>query len=156
MSTTNLKKFHQTLMSVQENEQRLNDLHKCYETRDPGVPLEQVSCAMSNNEVDVSFTELYSEMIGTSYRVNSYDAFVQDLKDIQHGIQTSLTKKNILTDKSKDVNDFRNDLDEKMKEMYNPTDGDDYIMYNSTLYMSMGWTILGASIIYYISQKITN
>ena len=152
--STDLKNFHQTLMSVQENEQKLNDLHECYKTRDPAIPLENVICTMSNGDVDVSFTALYSEMLGTSYRVNDYDAFLQDLKDIQGGIQTSLPKENLLKEKSKEVNDIRNNLDKKMKDMYDPTQDDDYILYQSTIYMSMAWAILGASIIYYISQKL--
>jgi len=151
---TDLKNFHQTLMSVQENEQKLNDLHECYKTRDPNIPLENLTCTMSEDQVDVSFTELYSEMLATSYNVNDYDAFVQDLRDIQGGIQTSLPKTNVLADKSKDINNIRNNLEEKMKEMYDPTQDDDYILYQSTIYMSMAWTILGASVIYYISQKL--
>ena len=152
--STNLKNFHQALMSVQENEQKLNDLHTCYKNRDPDIPIDNLSCKMSNGEVDVSFTQLYSEMLAISYSVNNYDAFVQDLKDIQSGIQTSLPKVDSLTDKSKEITNLRNNLEEKIKEMYNPKEDDDYILYQSTIYMSMAWTILGASVIYYISQKL--
>ena len=152
--TTNLKNFHQTLMSVQENEQRLNDLHQCYQNRDPNIPLDDLTCSISNGETEASFKELYSEMLATSYRVNNYDAFVQDLKDIQKGVQSALPKTDAITDKLNEVHSIRNNLEKKMKELYDPTQDDNYILYQSSIYMSMGWTILGASIIYYISRKL--
>lgn len=151
--STNLKKFHTSLMSIQKNEKDLNDLHRCYQTRDQSIPLDEVSCQMSDGK-DVSFKELYSEMLGMGYSLNNYDAFVQDLKDIQDGVQDSIARKDTNVEKSKKIEYLRNNLDKKMRELYDPTQNDEYSMYHTTIYMSMGWTILGASIIYYISQQL--
>ena len=103
----------------------------------------------------VSYDGLLS---GSSLRGYSIDlpVFHQDLQDLSGALHRSTDfrqRQNIKTT-YKSVNELRSELDQKMKEIYDPDDQDTYILHNQSIYMTLSWTIIATSVLFYLFAKL--
>jgi hypothetical protein len=56
--------------------------------------------------------------------------------------------------KHSEVKKLRNELDQKMREIYEADDTDIQIMDNSSSYITLTWTVLAISLLYYLFRKL--
>lgn len=150
---TNLKAFHSTLENIKTMREKVNDLNNCYDKNEASFDFDSTMCNVSKDGSSVLFKDLYGELLENAYGSNNYSSFVQDLKDISGGLQNTLSNTNI-SDKHNEIKALRSKLDNQMEHLYNPAMDDTYIEHTSAVYMSFTWTVLAASVLYYLISKL--
>ena len=65
----------------------------------------------------------------------------------------AIIKSSEMKTKHGEVKDLRNNLDKKMRELYNDNLNDVTIEYNSVLYTNLAFTILGTTLLYFVFVK---
>ena len=65
----------------------------------------------------------------------------------------AIRKSSEMKTKHGEVKDLRNNLDKKMRELYNDDLNDVTIEYNSVLYTNLAFTILGTTLLYFVFVK---
>ena len=88
----------------------------------------------------------------------SYDTNVelrQDVNDLSDGINnyTDDYYDKLITDHA-EIKVKRNELDQKMRDVYEADNTDMAIMDNSSSYITLTWTVLAISLLYYIFRKL--
>ena len=88
----------------------------------------------------------------------SYDTNVdlqQDVADLSNGINnyTNTDYVKLITD-HKEIKRKRNELDQKMRDVYEADNTDMAIMDNSSSYITLTWTVLAISLLYYLFRKL--
>jgi hypothetical protein len=103
----------------------------------------------------ISYRDLYTSIVKDGYDTNlsTYTMFETDISDLSGALNRSSDFKNIQS-KYESVKDLRNELDNKMREIYNPEDQDSYILHTQSVYMTLSWTILATSVLYYLFVKL--
>ena len=103
----------------------------------------------------ISYRDLYTSIVKDGYDTNlsTYTMFETDISDLSGALNRSSDFKNIQS-KYESVKDLRNELDNKMREIYNPEEQDSYILHNQSVYMTLSWTILATSVLYYLFVKL--
>ena len=151
---TNLKDFHSTLENIKVMREKVNDLNDCYDKNESSFDYNSTMCTVSANGSSVLFKDLYGELLENAYGSNNYPSFIQDLKDINGGLQNTLSNTNI-SDKHSEIKALRSKLDDKMKHLYNPAMDDVYMEHTSSVYTSFAWTVLATSVLYYLISKLS-
>lgn len=88
----------------------------------------------------------------------SYDTNVelrQDVNDLSDGINnyTDDYYDKLITDHA-EIKVKRNELDQKMRDVYEADNTDMAIMDNSSSYITLTWTVLAISLLYYLFRKL--
>ena len=88
----------------------------------------------------------------------SYDTNVdlqQDVADLSNGINnyTDTDYDKLVTDHA-EIKRKRNELDQKMRDVYEADNTDMAIMDNSSSYITLTWTVLAISLLYYLFRKL--
>ena len=65
----------------------------------------------------------------------------------------AIRKSSEMKTKHGEVKELRNNLDKKMRELYNDDLNDVTIEYNSVLYTNLAFTILGTTLLYFVFVK---
>jgi hypothetical protein len=86
--------------------------------------------------------------------ITKLTAFKQDIADLSGGLNRATDFNSNIKDKYKTINELRSELDNKMRDIYNPEDQDPYILHNQSVYMTLSWTILATSVLYYLFVKL--
>ena len=100
-----------------------------------------------------TFENAYGALLETAYSKQGKDGYNQDISDLSGGIHAISNEPSYMSDYN-DVKDLHNELDNKMREIYNPDMEDVHIMHSSTVYMSLAWTVLATSVLYFLFQKL--
>ena len=87
-------------------------------------------CDMTDGS-KIKFSDLYGDMMGAAYTMNKYDSFLQDLEDVRDGATRSILQRKNLPEKHEMVVNLQNELDNKMRQLYNPETSDNFIMYDA-------------------------
>lgn len=105
---------------------------------------------------DKSMNDLRDEINSATLTYTNYSDFQTDVNDLSTGINSSTTQDehdDLLNNHSK-VKKLRNELDQKMREIYEADDTDIQIMDNSSSYITLTWTVLAISLLYYLFRKL--
>lgn len=101
-----------------------------------------------------TFQAAYGALLEKAYsNASGNDTYSKDISDLQGGISEISNEPDYMSD-YKEVKDLHNKLDNQMREIYNPDMEDVHIMHSSTVYMSLAWTVLATSVLYFLFQKL--
>jgi len=103
---------------------------------------------------DKSMNALRNEINEARLTYTNYSDFETDVNDLSTGINSSQNEHNILLNNHSEVKKLRNELDQKMREIYEADDTDIQIMDNSSSYITLTWTVLAISLLYYLFRKL--
>jgi hypothetical protein len=78
-----------------------------------------------------------------------------DVADLSNGINnyTDTDYDKLITD-HEEIKRKRNELDQKMRDVYEADNTDMAIMDNSSSYITLTWTVLAISLLYYLFRKL--
>lgn len=146
MTSTNLKNFYIELNKITRASDDLKKLQDCVNAAGGTI---DGNTRCSNFENSPTFNSKYTQLLETTHNFNSYSEFTQDLTDLKNGIDAALQDET-LPNKQKEIRELRNKLDNRMREIYHPEDSDIYIDHRSGVYMSLAWTAIATSVLYYL------
>jgi len=113
----------------------------------------------SNN--DYTYGKIYHNLLTTNTNgYTSYHDYKQDLLDLSAGIgmiRPGGLKDNImnyLVNTHSNIKTKRNNLDMKMRELYENEYNDKQLLYDHSVYFTLAWTVLATSVLYYIFVKL--
>lgn len=83
------------------------------------------------------------------------DELATDVADLSNGINnyTDTDYDKLITDHV-EIKRKRNELDQKMRDVYEADNTDMAIMDNSSSYITLTWTVLAISLLYYLFRKL--
>ena len=87
----------------------------------------------------------------------TYDSktkFSQDVTDLSTGINNYTGDYDQLVTDHEEIKRKRNELDQKMRDVYEADNTDMAIMDNSSSYITLTWTVLAISLLYYLFRKL--
>ena len=145
--STNLKNFHTELNNITTTSGNLKKLQDCVDAAGTNFNADTTTC--SNFDGSPTFNSKYTELIESAYGIGLYSEFKQDLTDLKTGIDAALQDET-LPNKQKEIRELRNKLDNRMREIYHPEESDIYIDHRSGVYMSLAWTAIATSVLYYL------
>lgn len=104
----------------------------------------------------ITYNNILGRWVNTGYTtdIDNLTAFQQDIADLSGGLNRATDFNSNIKDKYKTINELRSELDNKMRDIYNPEDQDPYILHNQSVYMTLSWTILATSVLYYLFVKL--
>lgn len=108
------------------------------------------------DDTNKSMNKLRDDINSATLTYTNYSDFQTDVNDLSTGINSSTTQDehdDLLNNHSK-VKKLRNELDQKMREIYEADDTDIQIMDNSSSYITLTWTVLAISLLYYLFRKL--
>jgi hypothetical protein len=149
--STELKQFYDTLTNTDLSGDIIK-LETCYKDmmETEGTYDGTYVCTNIN---DKQFETAYGELLDKAYSNPNTKTYSQDILDLQGGISDISNEPGYMKE-YKEVKDLHNKLDNKMREIYNPDMEDVHIMHSSTVYMSLAWTVLATSVLYFLFQKL--
>ena len=150
--STQLKQFHVALTDTTLSGDIIN-LETCYKAMMADEGKYDGSYVCTNILNSPTFQAVYGTLLETAYSKQGKDGYSQDISDLQGGINAISNEPSYMRDYN-DVKDLHNELDNKMREIYNPDMEDVHIMHSSTVYMSLAWTVLATSVLYFLFQKL--
>lgn len=148
--STKLKYFYDTLTNTDLSGDIIK-LETCYKAMiaDRGEYEGTYVC-----DSDKTFETEYGALLKTAYdNASGNDTYSKDISDLQGGISDISNEPDYMKH-YKEVKDLHNKLDNQMREIYNPDMEDVHIMHSSTVYMSLAWTVLATSVLYFLFQKL--
>lgn len=150
--TTKLKDFENKLKNVQNLNDRLDALDACYKSNIDSFNFNETICVDLGGS---KFKDAYESFLINAYGANdAYTIFAQDIVDLSGGLHGAFARSSEIPDKHKAIKALRNELDNKMRELYNPELEDTHIMHDSNVYMTLAWTVLATSVLYYLFIKL--
>tara|TARA_B100001059_G_scaffold90884_1_gene89640 strand:- start:10 stop:465 length:456 start_codon:yes stop_codon:yes gene_type:complete len=87
------------------------------------------------------------------YNQTGYEDDVNALKTKTDTLRSNINHKDLL-DKHNKVKALRKDLDNKVNELRNTEITDNQIMHDNSVYMTLTWTVLATSVLYYLFVKL--
>lgn len=150
--STQLKQFHVALTDTTLSGDIIA-LETCYKDMMEAGNYD-VNFLCDNISNSPTFGNAYGALLEEAYNNTSgNDTYSKDISDLQGGISNIQNEPGYMSD-YKEVKDLHNKLDNQMREIYNPDMEDVHIMHSSTVYMSLAWTVLATSVLYFLFQKL--
>ena len=87
------------------------------------------------------------------YNQTGYDNDVNALHTKTGNLRSNRAHKNLL-DKHNEVKALRKDLDNKVNELRNTEKTDNQILHDNSVYVTLTWTVLATSVLYYLFVKL--
>ena len=89
------------------------------------------------------------------YNKTGYEADVNALKTKSEYLRSNddVTHKTLLDDHNK-IKALRKDLDNKVNELRNTEKTDNQILHDNSVYVTLTWTVLATSVLYYLFVKL--
>lgn len=148
MQPTNLKNFHTELNTITIASDDLKKLQDCVDAAGASFNADTTVCS-NFDDSPTTFNSKYTELMGYAYNSVPDRIFKQDITDLKNGIDAALQDET-LPNKQKEIRELRNKLDNRMREIYHPEESDIYIDHRSGVYMSLAWTAIATSVLYYL------
>ena len=174
--TTKLNTFHTKLETIYDNDTLNKVLRECQENGVTDCIKADANGIYSNyndeviNSINLSgvsyYTDgsynvyttgnIYTKLVGDAGNYSTLDEFKQDLVDISNAlISTDFSDYHPdQMSKYKSMKQKRKDLDNKMRELYANEYTDNQLMYDSSVYVNLAWTVLATSVLYYLFVKL--
>lgn len=104
----------------------------------------------------LSYKDLHDSAVVTGYNSSAsmYDIFEQDVIDLSGSINDAGKFDNDLRTTYTNVKTLRDELDNKMREIYNPEFQDSHTSYDQSIYITLSWTIVASSVLYYLFVRL--
>jgi hypothetical protein len=99
----------------------------------------------------ISFNELF-DSAGNEANGQSAAGY-QHILDLNNALSSKQFNDELET-QYKSVRSLRSDLDNKMRDIYNPEVQDEYITHEQSVYITLSWTIVATSVLYYLFVKL--
>lgn len=147
-----------------------NNLYEYTDINDPDKNITNEQAKTILNKINDEFGEAskteytIGDMINSLYRANYYSdttkfrTFMKDLNDFKGALhdthESSKLYSNILPEKHENLKKLRNELDNKMREIYNNENQDDELRLNQSIYVTLTWTVLATSVLYFLFVKL--
>ena len=110
---------------------------------------------------DYTYGKIYNNLLTTNTAgYTNYDDYKQDILDLSAGIGMIRpgglkdSSMNYLVNTHTNIKTKRNNLDMKMRELYENEYNDKQLLYDHSVYFTLAWTVLATSILYYIFVKL--
>ena len=87
------------------------------------------------------------------YNQTGYENDVNALKTMTTTLQSNTNHKDLLDDHNK-IKALRKDLDNKVNELRNTEKTDNQILHDNSVYVTLTWTVLATSVLYYLFVKL--
>ena len=125
--------------------------------------IDSVIKPLSNNgsKIDYTYGEIYHNLLTTNTAgYTNYDDYKQDILDLSAGIGMirpgglKVDSMNYLVNTHSNIKTKRNNLDMKMRELYENEYNDKQLLYDHSVYFTLAWTVLATSVLYYIFVKL--
>ena len=174
--TTKLNTFHTKLETIYDNdtlnkvlrECQVNGVTDCIKADANGIysnyndevinsiNLSGVSYYTDGSDNIYTTGNIYTKLVGDAGTYSTLDEFKQDLVDISNAlISTDFSDYHPdQMSKYKSMKQKRKDLDNKMRELYANEYTDSQLMYDSSVYVNLAWTVLATSVLYYLFVKL--
>lgn len=175
--TTKLNTFHTKLETIYANDTLNKVLRECqengatdciktaddttyynYNTEDVinNIDLSGASYYLNGSDKIYTTGNIYTKLVGDAGTYSTLDEFKQDLVDISNAlISTDFSDYHPdQMSKYKSMKQKRKDLDNKMRELYANEYTDNQLMYDSSVYVNLAWTVLATSVLYYLFVKL--
>lgn len=109
-----------------------------------------------NDLSGVSYKDIFNSIAVSGYNqdISQFTKFKQDITDLSGALHNRGHFNHDIQTKYKNVNDLRSELDNKMRDIYNPEEQDAYRLHDQSIYMTLSWTILATSVLYYLFVKL--
>lgn len=146
---TDFAAFNADVKNLNNIATKLTNYLDCYKDGKRGDDI----CDNANKK---SMNDLRDDINSATLTYTNYSDFQTDVNDLSTGINSSTTQDehdDLLNNHSK-VKKLRNELDQKMREIYEADDTDIQIMDNSSSYITLTWTVLAISLLYYLFRKL--
>lgn len=144
--STDFAAFNEDVKNLNSIGTKLTNYLDCYKDGKRGDD----TCADTNK----SMNDLRNEINEATLTYTNYSDFETDVNDLTTGINSSQNEHNALLNNHSEVKKLRNELDQKMREIYEADDTDIQIMDNSSSYITLTWTVLAISLLYYLFRKL--
>jgi DNA polymerase/3'-5' exonuclease PolX len=145
---TELENYYNELLNLKETSQNVEALIKCYNDHKDQADFEDINC-----EGGKKFKDLYDAVQISNTQMQTYGEFEQDIENLKANMNTTLNNTD-LEDTHKNVKELRNKLDNKMREIYHPELQDAYVDHSAQIYMSLAWTVMAASVLYFLIHQL--
>lgn len=146
--STELENYYEKLVKLKETDQNVDALIKCYNDNKDQADFEDFEC-----DDGKTFNQLYNAVKNSNTQIQTYGDFEQDIDDLNANMNATLNN-TYLEDTHKDVKELRNKLDNKMREIYHPELQDAYVDHSAQIYMSLAWTVMAASVLYFLIHQL--
>tara|TARA_A100001035_G_C27700881_1_gene462391 strand:+ start:544 stop:996 length:453 start_codon:yes stop_codon:yes gene_type:complete len=112
-------------------------------------------CDADTNTPERSMNQIRQAINDATITYDSKTKFSQDVTDLSDGINnyTDVDYDQLVTD-HEEIKRKRNELDQKMRHVYEADNTDMTIMDNSSSYITLTWTVLAISLLYYLFRKL--
>ena len=105
----------------------------------------------------ITYNDLFASAGKTGYAQSAsmFDVFEQDIVDLSGELNTNKKfKTNDIQTQYSSVRNLRDDLDNKMRDIYNPEVQDEHLSHEQSVYLTLSWTIVATSVLYYLFVKL--
>ena len=112
-------------------------------------------CTDDTSDPKRSMNQIRQEINETPLSYTGKDELATDAADLSNGINnyTDTDYDKLITD-HEEIKRKRNELDQKMRDVYEADNTDMAIMDNSSSYITLTWTVLAISLLYYLFRKL--
>ena len=112
-------------------------------------------CTDDTDDPKRSMNDIRNAINGAILNYDTDIDLATDAADLSNGINkyTDTDYDTLITD-HKEIKRKRNELDQKMRDVYEADNTDMAIMDNSSSYITLTWTVLAISLLYYLFRKL--
>ena len=112
-------------------------------------------CTDDTSDPKRSMNDIRRVINETPLSYTGKDELATDAADLSNGINnyTDTDYDKLITD-HEEIKRKRNELDQKMRDVYEADNTDMAIMDNSSSYITLTWTVLAISLLYYLFRKL--
>ena len=112
-------------------------------------------CTDDTSDPKRSMNQIRQKINETPLSYTGKDELATDAADLSNGINnyTDTDYDKLITD-HEEIKRKRNELDQKMRDVYEADNTDMAIMDNSSSYITLTWTVLAISLLYYLFRKL--
>lgn len=145
---TDFTAFNEDVKNLNSIGNQLTNYLDCYKDGKRGDD----ECTAADREMN----DLRDDINSATLTYTNETDFKADVNDLSTGINSSDTQgeHDTLLNEHSEVKKLRNELDQKMREIYEADDTDIQIMDNSSSYITLTWTVLAISLLYYLFRKL--
>lgn len=151
--STDFAAFNRDVKSLNSIGNNVSAYLTCYNDGKRGDDI----CDADTNTPHRSMNDIRQAINAATITYESKTKFTQDVTDLSNGINdtatTDINYDQLVTD-HEEIKRKRNELDQKMRDVYEADNTDMAIMDNSSSYITLTWTVLAISLLYYLFRKL--
>jgi hypothetical protein len=149
--STDFAAFNRDIRSLNSIGNNVTVYLSCYNDGKRGDDI----CDADTNTPQRSMNDIRQAINQTQLTYDNNTDLATDVADLSNGINnyTDTDYNKLITD-HEEIKKKRNELDQKMRDVYEADTTDMAIMDNSSSYITLTWTVLAISLLYYLFRKL--